>query len=162
MVLSLFSVNPDPVVDWPERAICGSFREFVQVYETAVFTFCYRLLGDAATAECVAAAAFQEIHAHFPAVSLVDVLAAARRCCLVQQQTGRVCGANTAVNDIQYLFDQLPMSEREVMALRYGCKLNFAEMAAVLNTSCETVRAALRQGRWHVANLAQIRLAGQN
>ena len=162
MALTLCLVNPDPVVNRPERAVYESFREFVQVYETAVFTFCYRLLGDAATAECVAAAAFQEIHARFPAVSLVDVLGAARRCCLKQRQTGRVCGTDTAVTDIQYLFDQLPMPEREVMALRYGCKLDFAEMAAVLNTTCEAVRAALRQGRWRVANLEQLRLAGQN
>jgi len=48
------------------------------------------------------------------------------------------------------------------MALRYGCRLNFEEIATVLGLSAEDVRATLRQGRWRVANLEMARLAGQN
>ncbi|MCB8985868.1 MAG: hypothetical protein H6659_18715 [Ardenticatenaceae bacterium] len=140
---------------------CKSFRQFVEMHETAVFTFCYRLLGSAAVAEDVAEAAFEEVYARFPAVSLVDVLAAARRRCR-QRRRERWAGPETAVADIQCLFNGLTVSECEVMALRYGCRLNFEEIATVLGLSAEDVRATLRQGRWRVANLEMARLAGQN
>jgi DNA-directed RNA polymerase specialized sigma24 family protein len=142
------------------RIDCSSFQQFVLTHETAVFTFCYRMLGSAGMAETAAETAFLDACPHFPAVSLVDVLAAARgRCREVLQHQGR--WRETAVSDVQHLFNQLPVPEREVMALRYGCKLNFSEIAGILNSSGQTVRDALRQGRWHAANLEQIRLADQ-
>jgi DNA-directed RNA polymerase specialized sigma24 family protein len=144
-----------------EASLRASFQQFVKVHETAVFTFCYRMLSNTSLAETAAETAFLDACPRFPAVSLVDVLAAARnRCREVLQHYG--CLGETAVTDIQHLFNQLPVPEREVMALRYGCKLNFAEIAAVLDTSGEAVRDALRQGRWHAANLEQIRVAGQH
>jgi len=140
-----------------EATICASFQQFVKVHETAVFTFCYRMLGSCRTAESVAETAFLDTCPRFPAVSLVDVLAAAASRCREQLP----CSGSlreTAVNDIQHLFNQLPVPEREVMTLRYSCKLNFTEIAAILNTSGEAVRSALRQGRWHAAKLEQARL----
>ncbi len=71
-------------------------------------------------------------------------------------------GDFTTVDDIQHLFNQLPVPEREVMALRYGCKLNFSAIDAILNSSGEAIRNALRQGRWHAANLERARLTTQN
>ncbi len=139
----------------------ASFQQFVRAYETAVFTFCYRMLGSSRTAEAVAETAFLDTCPRFPAVSLVDVLAAAVARCREQGRYGGYL-AETAVTDIQHLFNQLPVAEREVMALRYGCQLNFAEIAAILNSSGESVRNMLRQGRWRTANLEQARLANQN
>ncbi|MCL4262894.1 MAG: hypothetical protein KJ069_06750 [Anaerolineae bacterium] len=145
-----------------DEADCSSFEQFVREHETAVFTFCFRMLGDTAVAEYAASAAFQAVYLHFPAVSLLDVLAAARRCCQMQWRSGLVNMADTAVTDIQHLFNQLTLPEREVMALRYGCKLNFDEMALVLNTSCEALRDTLRRGRWRIARLEPVLLADQN
>lgn len=144
-----------------QASIRAYFHQFVKVHETAVFTFCYRMLSNTGLAESAAETAFLDTCPRFPAVSLVDVLAAARgRCREVLLQCG--CLGETAVTDIQSLFNQLPIPEREVMALRYGCKLNFAEIAAILNSSGEVVRNTLRQGRWRAANLEQIRLADQH
>ena len=144
------------------QAGCCSFEQFVQMHETAVFTFCFRMLGDMAVADCVAAAAFQHVYPHFPAVSLLDVLTAARPRCLAQWQVSRNYEGKTAVDTIQILFNNLPLPEREALALRYGCKLNFDEIAHVLETSCEAVRAILRQGRWRIARLEQKPLPSTN
>lgn len=141
---------------------CASFEQFVRLYETAVFTFCYRMLADTAAADCVAAMAFQQVYPYFPAVSLLDVLAVARRRCLAQWQASRNYEGKTAVDAIQILFNNLPLPEREALALRYGCKLNFDEIAHILGTSCEAVRAHLRQGRWRIASLEQTRLSTPN
>lgn len=145
----------------PVDCILADFQQFVQRHETAVFTFCYRMLGNTVMADCVAATAFQNVYAHFPTVSLVDVLVVARRYCRHQLQNGKLV-EETAVADIQRLFNQLEVYEREAVALRYGCKLNFDEIARILGTTCEAVRATLQQGRWHIANLEQTRLASQN
>jgi DNA-directed RNA polymerase specialized sigma24 family protein len=144
------------------QADCASFEQFVQAHETAVFTFCYRMLGDMAVAECAAAAVFQQVYPHFPVVSLLDVLAAAHRRCLALWQASRVYEGKTEVDATQALFNNLPLPEREALALRYGCKLNFDEIAHVLETSCEAVRATLRQGRWRIAGLEQTRLSTPN
>jgi DNA-directed RNA polymerase specialized sigma24 family protein len=144
-----------------EALIRASFQQFVKVHETAVFTFCYRMLGNNRTAESVAETAFLDTCPCFPAVSLVDVLAAAVVRCREQLRYSGLL-RETAVTDIQHLFNQLPVPEREVMALRYGCQLNFAEIAAILKTSGEVVRNMLRQGRWRTANLEQARLSNQN
>jgi DNA-directed RNA polymerase specialized sigma24 family protein len=141
---------------------CASFEQFVRLHETAVFTFCYRMMGDMAVVDCVAAAAFRHVYHRFPAVSLLDVLAAARPRCLVQGPGGRNYEGKTAVDAVQILFNNLPLPEREALALRYGCKLNFDEIAYVLNTSCEAVRGTLRQGRWRIAGLEQTHLSTPN
>jgi len=100
------------------------------------------MLGSDRTAESVAEKAFLDICPCFPAVSLVDVLSAAAVRCREQLRYSGLL-RETAVNDIQHLFNQLPVPEREVMALRYGCKLNFTEIAAILNSSGEAVRNTL-------------------
>ena len=141
--------------------VCASFQQFVKAYETAVFTFCYRMLGNNGIAESAAEKAFLDICPRFPAVSQVDVLTTAAVRCREQLRYSGLL-RETAVTDIQHLFNQLPVPEREVMALRYGCKLNFTEIAAILNSSGESVRNMLRQGRWRTANLEQARLAKQN
>lgn len=161
MVLTYSSANRDPRVERPLSAGSNSFRQFIEAHETAVFTFCFRMLGRTETAEAVAETAFLDICPCFPTISLVDVLAAAANRCREQLRCSEPM-RETAVNDIQYLFNQLPIPEREVMALRYGCQLNFTEIAAILNSSGESVRNTLRQGRWRTANLEQARLAGQN
>jgi len=154
VVLSLHSAEESVI---GEPTIWASFQQFVEVHETAVFTFCFRMLGSGRKAESVAETAFLDTCPRFPAVSLVDVLAAAAIRCRQQLRSSGPL-RETAVNDIQHLFNQLPVPEREVMTLRYSCKLNFAEIATILNTSGEAVRSALRQGRWHAAQLEQARL----
>lgn len=144
-----------------ETAACISFQQFVQLHETAVYTFCYRMLGSRHPAESAAECAFLDTCPRFPAVSLVDVLTAAVLRCR-EQLRGRGLWGETAVNDVQHVFNQLPVPEREVMALRYGCQLNFTEIASILNTSGEGVRDALRQARWHAVSLESARLARQN
>ena len=132
--------------------IFNSFQQFVKAHETAVFTFCFRMLGNNKLAENTAARAFRDEYTHFPHISLLTVLAAASHHCR-RQLHHDYPPTNTAVNDIQHIFAQLTIPEREVMALRYACKLDFSEIASVLNSSSETVRVTLRQGRWHVATI---------
>ncbi len=127
-----------------------TFEQFVTAHQTAVFTFCFRMLGNNKLAECAAAKAFQDVYPRFPNIILIHVLTAA--CCRCRQQMRHHQPRPTAVDDIQHLFNQLSIPEREVMTLRYACKLNFSQIAAVLNISSEAVRVALRQGRWQVAN----------
>lgn len=161
MLLALSPAAESTGIESSVRAVCSSFQQFVLAHETAVFTFCYRMLGSSGAAESVAETAFLDTCPRFPAVSLMDVLAAAAVRCREQlRYSGPL--RETAVTNIQYLFNQLPVSEREVMALRYGCQLNFTEIAAILNSSGDFVRDTLRQGRWRTANLEQARLAGQN
>ncbi|MBK8987290.1 MAG: sigma-70 family RNA polymerase sigma factor [Chloroflexi bacterium] len=155
--LTMTRVENEP----PVRAKCSSFSQFVQMHETAVFTFCYRILANGRVAEMVAETAFLDASAHFPDVSLINVLATARRRCRDQLQRGGFV-TETAVADIQSLFNNLPLPEREALALRYGCKLNFDEIAHVLETSCAVVRATLRQGRWRIAGLEQTRQSHLN
>ncbi len=160
----LLTSNPkeDPLATELSAQVIGtSFEQFVKLHETAVFTFCYRMLGSTRTAEDMAETAFLDVCPRFPAVSLVDVLVAARGRCRIQLRFVEYL-RETAVTDIQLLFNKLPVPEREVMALRYGCKLNFTEIAAILNTSGEVVRNTLRQGRWRAANLGQASLANKN
>ena len=134
--------------------VFNSFQQFVKAHETAVFTFCFRMLSNTKLAEHAAARAFQDVAANFPRVSLLNVLALACRHCRKQlRQEYRPM--KLATNDIQQIFGQLTIPEREVMALRYACKLDFSDIAVVLNTSSEAVRVTLRQGRWHVADMAQ-------
>lgn len=161
MLLTLSPVVDPTGIELPTHVNGSSFQQFVQIHETAVYTFCYRMLSRAEAAETVAEKAFLDVCPQFPDVSLIDVLSAARCRCREQLLHGRPLRV-TAVTDIQHLFNQLPVPEREVMALRYGCKLNFAEMSAILNSSCEDVRHDLQQGRWRAANLEQARLTNQN
>jgi DNA-directed RNA polymerase specialized sigma24 family protein len=139
----------------------SSFSQFVTAYDTAVYSYCYRMLGSAGAAEAAAETAFLDAYSLFPAVSLPQVLAAARcRCRRQLQQNGRL--AKTAVDEMQSLYDQLPVSEREVMALRYGCRLGVAEIAAVLDASCDCVRQTLQQGRIRAVSLVQLSVAHPN
>ncbi len=140
----------------------ASFEQFVQAHETAVFTFCYRMLADTTAADCVAAMAFQHVYPHFPAVSVLDVLAAAHRRCLAQWPASQVHEGKTAVDAAQILFNNLPLLDRGALALRYACKLSFDEIAYVLNISCEAVHAALRQGQWRIAGLEETHLSTPN
>lgn len=136
----------------PSAAEFLTFQQFVSAHETAVFTFCFRMVGSNTLADCLAAKAFRDAYAHFPCVSLLTVLTSAAVHCR-KHLPHDDHAADTAVHDIQQLFNQLTIPEREAMALRYACKLDFTQIAAVLHSSAEAVRVTLRQGRWHVANL---------
>jgi DNA-directed RNA polymerase specialized sigma24 family protein len=134
----------------------SSFRQYVLAYESTVFTFCYRMLGNAEVAESIAVEAFLDMHSRFPGVTHLDVLASARRrCCQQLQHRGRLI--ETMDFDIQNLFNALAVREREVMTLHYACKLNLAEIATILDTPCAAVRDILRQGRWHATRLGQVK-----
>lgn len=133
----------------------ASFHKFVKAQETAVYTFCFRLLGNPHLAESAAQRAFLDVCSHFPAISLADVLVAARRRCREQLGRGRGDGKETAVTDNQYLFNGLALPEREVLALYYGCQLSLVEMATILNCSIGSVRADLLQARHHAIDVMQ-------
>lgn len=130
----------------------ASFHKFVKAQETAVYTFCFRLLGNPHLAESAAQNAFLDVCSPFPAVSLVDVLVAARRRCHEQLERGNG-RRNMSLRNNQYLFDGLTIREREVLALYYGCQLGVREMAEILDCSVGVVRAGLLQARCHALEL---------
>jgi DNA-directed RNA polymerase specialized sigma24 family protein len=138
--------TPNPIVR-PVLVDKVSFQQFVKAQETAVYTFCFRLLGNACLAEQAAQTAFLDVCSRFPDISLADVLIAARRRCGEQSQ----CQDKglRATTDNQYLFYNLTLPEREVLALYYGCQLCVADMATILNCSVGAVRANLLQARHH-------------
>lgn len=155
-IVSIHQEQGNLAAEEDEPATCSSFRRFVLAQQMAVYTFCFRLLGRAKIAETVTQTAFLDIYPQFPAASLVTVLAAARRRCHeLLRHDG--CPGETAADDIQHLHNYLPLPEREVMALRYGCKLNLNEIALILDTSRAAARLTLHQARWHVANMEQAR-----
>jgi DNA-directed RNA polymerase specialized sigma24 family protein len=148
------TVTPVPL-ETPVLVDKASFQQFVKAQETAVYTFCFRMVGSSRLAENVAQKAFLDVCACFPAVSLGDVLKAARHRCREQLQHGDGGRGEMTVTDNQYLFNGLTFSEREVLALYYGCQLNIAEMATILNCSIAAVRATLLQARCHAIRLIQ-------
>jgi len=159
-VTSFREAQEDSAVKECKPRANSSFRQFVLAHEAAVFTYCFRMLGDAERADMAAQTAFLDIYPHFPAVSLVIVLAAAHR--RYQELLGDGGPVReTAVDNVQHLFKHLPVPEREVVALWYGCRLSLTEIAVVLETSCAVVRLRLQQGRWHAAGLEQSRSSGQ-
>jgi DNA-directed RNA polymerase specialized sigma24 family protein len=160
-IVSTRQVQGHFVAEEDEPATCSSFQHFVLAQQMAVYTFCYRLLGSAKTAEMAAQTAFQDIYPQFPAASLVTVLAAARRRCheLLRREG---CPGEMAADDIQHLYNYLPLPEREVMALQYGCKLALNEVAVVLDTFCAAIRLTLQQARWRAANLERARFDNQS
>ena len=149
MVHSLSTSGESVAVEPPLLAF-STFPQFVMAHQTAVFTFCFRMLGNDRLAEWSAAKAFRDVYPRFPNITLIHVLTAACHRC--RQRLCHPYPGQTAVDDIQPFFDQLPIPEREVMTLCYACKLNFSEIAAVLNISSAAARVTLRQGRWQVAN----------
>jgi hypothetical protein len=71
------------------QAGCSSFEQFVRAHETAVFTFCVRMVDDTGMAETIAQKSFLDTSPRFPDLSLADVLVAACKYCRRQLQYER-------------------------------------------------------------------------
>ena len=152
----LFTPNPTMThvpMESPVVVDKASFQQFVRARETAVYTFCYRTVGNAHLAETIAQKAFLDVCSRFPAVSLADVLGAARCRCWALLRQGDDYGRETAVTNNQALFNSFALPEREVLALYYGCQLRVDEIAIILDCSVATVRAMLLQARRHAIDL---------
>lgn len=119
------------------------YRQFVQAHETAVYTFCMYMLGDAQKAEATAEAAFVD---SYPTDAHLHVLANAYR------RLQHTPLPSTVAEGLPPLIEKLSSTDRALIALRYGCHLRPAELSIVTGIPINQIRQQLYRARLQMAS----------
>lgn len=132
----------------------SSFRQFVQQQQTAVYTLCYRLLGDPQAAEEAAQQTFLAVHDRYANISRLDLLAAACEHARSQHRRQPLPRPEpAAAESVQALLNELPLEDRVIVALRYCCRLSCGEIAGIVGGDAPAVRRHLHHARRRVADV---------
>ncbi|MCA9974057.1 MAG: sigma-70 family RNA polymerase sigma factor [Anaerolineales bacterium] len=123
-------------------------RQFIDGHETAVYTFCHRMIGDPALAETLAQAALVQAWHSCPHGDQPAVLGVAWRLC--REMAERPYPADSGYG-IAPLLAQLPPTERAATILRHCLHLSDAASAAVLRLPPSTIHHTVRQARTRMA-----------
>ncbi len=176
---------------WVAQALRGDQRAFAQlvdIYKTAVYNLCYRMLGNAPEAEDAAQETFVRVYTHLktydPQQKLSSwILAVASHYCVDRLRRRRITWVSLdegpapepvsagvvhpedvvmeseSSAEIRHWLQLLPADYRLVITLRYWQDLSYTEIAEVTGASESAVKSKLHRAR---CMLAQQVLAQRN